>query len=1128
MEGEPLPQFMLEEIKHRTNLTSLAVVIMLVTISSTMITKMAFDANREWHVSCIDKTVNWPTRTGDFAADEDSIELVIGVNKAKNVYNSLGDLACSFGGKIVDTVSVKDEVVAIVADIPRYAVYSFGETLLGAGLARYVEPNMKVQAQFIPNDPNWTIQWGPKKIEADWAWNTTTGNHDVLVAVVDTGIDYTHPEIAPNYVSGGYDWVLQDSDPMDDHGHGTHCAGIIAATLNNSIGIAGLAQVRVMAEKVLCSAGWGLDSWVADGIYHATDAGARIISMSLGGPDYSVVMHDAVKYAYDHGVLIVVAAGNEGNDMEFYPAAYEEVVAVTATDSSDKLARFSSYGNWVELSAPGVGIYSTLPGNSYASWSGTSMACPHVSGVSALVWSRFPNYTNAQILHVLKRSADDLGDFGFDEYYGYGRVNARKAIIGIPEHDMIITGWQNPHRIDPGKNGIFNLTISNYGSSDETDISVQFLVNSTLIDSKQIDSLESCFSTMLSFSWNTSTLSNYNFTCYIVPVPGENITENNGVSVMVQVRFPTVLRVPEEYPTIKQAVNNASNQDTVLVSEGYYAEGEIDIFEDGVALIADGYAILDGQRKSYVLNIDAEQVVVEGFEIRNGSKYQVNMKGFGNTLTGNNIHCNNTNSTNGIRLYTASNCTISFNNITTPPNWFPYQVYMSCIMIERSSNNTIRSNALKGGSLFVQGSQHNLLVSNRVTDGNFGLVLAVSPNNTMRNNIMANNSRNFCVLKSDFDEYPMLKNPSEAINDIDTSNTVNGKPIYYWINVHNRAVPSDAGCVVLIYCSSIKIENLDLRNNLDGVLLLSSNGTTINRNNIVANTGYPWQYDCGGIAVFFESSNIIITSNNLTSNEASIWFMGGPNCTVYRNNITNSKIGLFIDNANSLVSSNNLTDNWDAMYVYGSNHTVVLNNVVGTQNFGVRIMGSNHFVKGNNLLSGNTGLELDFITNSTVCSNSIVDTIAWPMWLFGASNNLIFHNNFINYGWPVRIQWFSANTWHNGYPSGGNYWSNYTGVDHYSGPDQDVTGSDGLGDTPYVMDEDNIDRYPLMTPWVHIVGDINQDGRIDVKDLVLVVKHYASYPSHPEWDPNADVNGDLKVDIKDLVLVIKHYGEHQP
>jgi hypothetical protein len=295
------------------------------------------------------------------------------------------------------------------------------------------EPNMRVRAESFPNDPYWSLQWGPKKIEADWAWNATLGNSSILVAVIDTGIDYTHPDLAANYVELGYDWVNNDADPMDDNNHGTRVAGVIAAQINNGIGIAGLAQVKIMAEKVLDEHGEGYVDQLANGIYHATDTGAKIISMSLSTEYNGSLLYDAVKYAYEKNVLLVAAAGNEAppTDNPVYPAAYDEVIAVSSTDENDQKAYSSKYGDWIELAAPGVNIYSTIRGGGYGYWSGTSFACPHVSGLAALLWSEFPNVTRDWVRARLRETADDLGDPGFDIFYGYGRINARKAIYGI-------------------------------------------------------------------------------------------------------------------------------------------------------------------------------------------------------------------------------------------------------------------------------------------------------------------------------------------------------------------------------------------------------------------------------------------------------------------------------------------------------------------------------------------------------------------------------------------------------------------------------------------------------------------------------------------------------------------------
>ena len=383
-------------------------------------------------------------------ADGNKTRLIIGVDSENHAcLQNLEEIVTKHQAKIIDKVSFGGKIRAVVVELLLVSVTAFVEEVRSVELASYIEPNMKVQGLFAPNDPYWNMQWGPKKIEADWAWNATVGDPSVLVAVVDTGIYYTHPDLTANYVALGYDWVNNDNDPIDDHGHGTHCAGIIAATINNSIGITGLAQVRIMAEKVLDSGGGGYWDWVANGIINATDCGAKIISMSLGGYGDSELVHDAVRYAYEAGVLVIAAAGNDNTNTKLYPAGYDEVIAVAATDQYDNKASFSNWGDWIELAAPGVDIYSTVPWG-YESWSGTSMACPHVSGIAALVWSQYPTKTRDWVRLWLRYTADDLGDEGFDVYYGYGRINARKAVAQSPPvHELIVYEWETPPYVKP-------------------------------------------------------------------------------------------------------------------------------------------------------------------------------------------------------------------------------------------------------------------------------------------------------------------------------------------------------------------------------------------------------------------------------------------------------------------------------------------------------------------------------------------------------------------------------------------------------------------------------------------------------------------------------------------------------
>ena len=306
----------------------------------------------------------------------------------------------------------------------------------------YAEPDYRVYAlDTIPNDPGWGSQWGLRKIQAPKAWDilSTTGGANIIIAVIDSGIDLDHPDFAcPNKLLLGQDFVNNDDDPQDDFGHGTHVAGIAAACTNNRVGVAGVAWAApLLPVKVLDAAGQGSYSNLAAGIIYAVDQRARVINLSLGGTSDSPIMRDAVSYAVTRGRLVVAAAGNCATggsgcsgliNPVMYPAAYDEVVAVAATDSGDNRAGFSEYHPYVDVAAPGVNIYSTLLDNTYGWLSGTSMATAFVSGLAALLWSADGNLSATQVRTLIESKADDLGTPGKDVYFGYGRINAWRTL----------------------------------------------------------------------------------------------------------------------------------------------------------------------------------------------------------------------------------------------------------------------------------------------------------------------------------------------------------------------------------------------------------------------------------------------------------------------------------------------------------------------------------------------------------------------------------------------------------------------------------------------------------------------------------------------------------------------------
>jgi thermitase len=296
----------------------------------------------------------------------------------------------------------------------------------------FAERDYLAEAAWIPNDPfvlNGT-EWHLDKIQAPLAWTVTTGNSNVVIAVLDSGINANHPDLAGNIIPG-YDFVSNDTDTTDDFGHGTAVSGVIAAAGNNGIGVAGVAfGATILPVKVMDAAGFAAYSTIAQGIHYAVDNGARVINISIAGAAPSSTLQDAVNYAWSNNVVVVAAAGNNGNDTPQYPAACEHAVAVSATSADDSLALFSSFGQHIALAAPGVNIFTTSRdlANPYGSWSGTSLASPMVAAAAALAAAANPALDNFQIITLLEQTTDDLGPTGFDNSFGFGRLNVARAV----------------------------------------------------------------------------------------------------------------------------------------------------------------------------------------------------------------------------------------------------------------------------------------------------------------------------------------------------------------------------------------------------------------------------------------------------------------------------------------------------------------------------------------------------------------------------------------------------------------------------------------------------------------------------------------------------------------------------
>jgi len=302
----------------------------------------------------------------------------------------------------------------------------FADRIRNQAGVQYVHENEIRETQSA--DPKYNQQYAPQQVRADTAWDTTLGSEDVTVAIVDTGVDYTHPDLTDQFgANKGDDPAGGDNDPRAPSGenHGTHVAGIASASTNNNTGIAGMSNSRLLACRVL-GGGRGSVSDIAAGIRYATDNGADIINMSLGGGGYNDTMKNAVSYAVNNGALPICASGNDGSRGVSYPAKYDECMAVGAVDENEQLASFSQYGSDQDVVAPGVDVLSTWNDSPYNTISGTSMACPAASGVAALGLAADSSLGPNELRARLKNTAVDIG-LSSDKQ-GAGRVDAANIV----------------------------------------------------------------------------------------------------------------------------------------------------------------------------------------------------------------------------------------------------------------------------------------------------------------------------------------------------------------------------------------------------------------------------------------------------------------------------------------------------------------------------------------------------------------------------------------------------------------------------------------------------------------------------------------------------------------------------
>ena len=508
-----------------------------------------------------------------FAVDELLVQIKVGGNK------SLIDLDLKAQG-----ASELDEIAQI--RVKRIKVPAQARERVKAALAKnphiaFVEENHVAEPTAVPNDSSYGSQWHLPKIQAPQGWDITTGAASFPIAIIDSGVDADHPDLASKLMTGRN--FLDGSVNTDDtHGHGTSVAGAAAAASNNGTGISGVAWASpIMPLQVFNSTTSALYSTIASAITWATDNGAKVINISMAGSTSSLTMENAINYAWNKGVIVVASAGNSSTSAPYYPAACKNVVSVSATTSSDLKASWSNFGATVDVAAPGASIYTTTKGGGYGSVNGTSFSSPITAGLVALIWSANPTLTNAEVVDILLQNTDDLGAVGFDESFAHGRINAFKSVSVAksfaPQPDLTAP---TATITSPGNSATVSGSVSfNVAALDDKAVAkVEFYLNGTLLGSDT--------TAPYSFAWNTAAAADGWHTLSAKAIDSSNnIGTSEAISVLVSNptapvdSTPPTVTISAPYPGKKVAsretitVQAFDNQKVVRVE--VYVDGKL-------------------------------------------------------------------------------------------------------------------------------------------------------------------------------------------------------------------------------------------------------------------------------------------------------------------------------------------------------------------------------------------------------------------------------------------------------------------------------------------------------------------------------------------------------------------------
>ena len=365
---------------------------------------------------------------GPYVADELLVQRKMGVSKAK-----IKEIVEMHGAATAGEI---EQIRVRRIKVPANALEKVKAALEKNPHISFVENNFFATGSAEPNDDRYPSQWHLPKISAPDGWDICIGSEMEPIAIIDSGVDPDHPDLFDKLVAG-YNFVGDNTDTHDLRGHGTAVAGSAAALTDNVEGVAGVAWDNpIMPLVVLNSDNWASYYDIAQAITYAADQDVRVMNISIGGSSSSTTLQNAVNYAWNKGALIFACAMNNATSTPYYPAACTHVMAVSATTSNDTLASFSNYGKWIDIAAPGTSILTSTNGGGYGFWQGTSFSSPIAAGLAALILSQNSSLTNWQVADIMTENADDLGEPGFDSYYGYGRVNVYASLAAASEAEQ--------------------------------------------------------------------------------------------------------------------------------------------------------------------------------------------------------------------------------------------------------------------------------------------------------------------------------------------------------------------------------------------------------------------------------------------------------------------------------------------------------------------------------------------------------------------------------------------------------------------------------------------------------------------------------------------------------------------